>query len=78
MAVAHTLGGGRRSTLRQGACLLLVVLPEGEINGFEMIFQVEQGWYPRCDQPTGQPIELPGLGKVYTQHLYVVNPATLP
>lgn len=62
----------------KGPGLVLVVSPEGDVNGFELIFPVEQGWYPWFDQPEGQPMELPGLGQVYTQHLYVVDPATLP
>jgi hypothetical protein len=60
-----------------GPGLVLAVSPEGEINGFELISPVEEGWYPWFDQPEGEPMELPGLGLVYTQHLYVVDPGTL-
>ena len=60
-----------------GPALVLAVSPEGDINAFELIFPVEQGWYPWFDQPEGEPMELPGLGEVYTQHLYLVEPATL-
>ena len=61
-----------------GPALVLAVSPEGDINAFELIFPAEQGWHPWFDQPEGEPMELPGLGEVYTQHLYVVDPATLP
>lgn len=61
-----------------GPGLVLAVSPQGEVNAFELIFPSEQGWYPWFDQPEGEPMELPGLGQVYTQHLYVVDPSTLP
>lgn len=61
-----------------GPGLILAVSPEGDINAFELMFPVQQGWFPWFDQPEGEPMELPGVGEVYTQHLYVVEPATLP
>jgi hypothetical protein len=61
-----------------GPGLVLAVSEEGGVNAFELLFPAEQGWYPWFDQPEGQPMELPGLGEVYSQHVYVVDPATLP
>ncbi len=62
----------------QGPGLVLALSPEGDVNAFELIFPEAQGWFPWFDQPEGEPMELPGLGMVYTQHVYVVDPATLP
>jgi hypothetical protein len=60
-----------------GPAVVLVVGREGEINGFELISPAAQGWYPWFDQPDGEPMTIEGLGEVYTQHLYLVDPATL-
>lgn len=61
-----------------GPSLVLAVSPAGEVNAFELIFPAEDGWFPWFDQSEGEPMELPEMGQVYTQHLYVVDPATLP
>jgi hypothetical protein len=61
-----------------GPGLVLVVSPDGDINAFELIFPLEGGWFPWFDQPEGDPMELPGLGLVYTQHVYLVDPMSLP
>lgn len=61
----------------RGPAVVLAVGHAGEINAFEIITPAEQGWFPWLDQPEGEPMELPGLGEVYTQHLYVVDPATV-
>lgn len=45
--------------------------------GFELVVQAAAGWAPWFDQPEGQSMELPGLGQVYTQHLYIVDPASI-
>lgn len=37
-----------------------------------------QGWRPWFDQPQGKPITDPTLGSVYTQHLWLVDPRSLP
>ena len=37
-----------------------------------------QGWRPWFDQPQGRPIQDPVLGSVYTQHLWLVDPRSLP
>ena len=62
----------------EGPGLILAVSSEGDINAFELIFPAEDGWFPWFDQPEGEPMEMPGLGEVYTQHLYVVDPETVP
>ena len=37
-----------------------------------------QGWRPWFDQPNGKPITDPLLGSVYTQHLWLADPRSLP
>lgn len=37
-----------------------------------------QGWRPWFDQPQGKPITDPKLGSIYTQHLWLVDPRSLP
>ena len=61
----------------QGPAVVLAVGHEGEINAFELISPAEVGWFPWFDQPEDAPMELPGVGEVYTQHVWVVDPATL-
>lgn len=60
-----------------GPGLVLALTADGALNAFELIFPVDQGWFPWFDQPEGQPMELPGMGMVYTQHVYVVDRATV-
>ena len=61
-----------------GPGLVLAVSPEGLINAFELIFPAENGWYPWFDQPEGEPMAMGPMGLVYTQHVYVVDPMSLP
>ncbi len=61
-----------------GPGLVLAVSPEGDINAFELIFPAEGGHYPWFDQPEGEPMEMGPMGLVYTQHVYVVDPMSLP
>jgi hypothetical protein len=49
----------------------------GMVTGFELVVPSAAGWQPWFDQPKDQPMELPGLGKVYTQHIYLVDPASI-
>jgi hypothetical protein len=49
----------------------------GMVAGFELVVPAVAGWAPWFDQPEGQPMELPGQGQVYTQHLYLTPPATI-
>ncbi|MEX2501781.1 MAG: hypothetical protein WD336_05345 [Trueperaceae bacterium] len=44
----------------------------------EVIYPEELGWQPWFDQPEGEPMELGPMGMVYTQHVYLVDPMTLP
>lgn len=60
-----------------GPHVTLAVSKEGTINAAEAMFPAQAGWFPWFDQPEGQPIEIPGMGKVYTQHIYLTNPAGL-
>lgn len=50
---------------------------KGFVTGFELAIPSAAGWAPWFDQPEGMPDDLPGLGKVYTQHIYFVDPATI-
>jgi hypothetical protein len=36
------------------------------------------GWQPWFAQPEGEPRELGPMGLVYTQHVYLVDPMSLP
>lgn len=60
-----------------GPALVLAISHEGTLNAVEIISPAEQGWQPWFDQPKNQPMEMPELGQVYTQHLYLTNPAGL-
>lgn len=61
-----------------GPGLVLAVSPEGYINAFELIFPAENGHYPWFDQAEGEPMNMGPMGMVYTQHVYVVDPMSLP
>ncbi len=61
-----------------GPGLVLAVSPEGEINAFELLFPAEQGHHPWFDQPDGEPMDMGEMGMMYTQHVYVVDPMSLP
>jgi hypothetical protein len=60
-----------------GPHVTLVTSKEGTVNAVEAVFPAGAGWFPWFDQPEGQPVELPGMGNVYTQHIYETNPAGL-
>ncbi len=49
----------------------------GKVVGFELVAPAASGWAPWFDQPENQPMELEGLGQVYTQHIYLVDPASI-
>jgi len=61
-----------------GPGLVLAVSADGDINAFELIFPAADGHFPWFDQPEGAPMDMGPMGLVYTQHVYVVDPATLP
>lgn len=56
-----------------GPAVVLAASEEGDVNAFELISPVSEGWFPWFDQPEGEPMDIEGLGEVYTQHLYVVD-----
>ncbi len=60
-----------------GPHLTVMVDNAGMVAGFELVVPAVAGWAPWFDQPEGQPMELPGLGPVYTQHLYLVDPGAI-
>lgn len=59
----------------QGPHITVLTDSEGNVPGFELVSPAAAGWFPWFDQPENQPMELPGLGEVYTQHIYLVDPA---
>lgn len=61
-----------------GPGLVLAVSPEGDINAFELLFPADQGHFPWFDQPEGEPMDMGPMGLVYTQHVYLVDPMSLP
>lgn len=61
----------------QGPHLTVTTDNQGMVTGFELVVPAAAGWQAWFDQPKDQPTELPGLGKVYTQHIYLVDPATI-
>lgn len=60
-----------------GPSLILATSNEGTLNAVEVMVPAEQGWQPWFDQPKDQPMEMPGVGQVYTQHIYLTDPAGL-
>lgn len=60
-----------------GPHLTVMTDTAGKVTGFELLMPAAAGWFPWYDQPEGQPFELPGLGQVYSQHIYLVEPATI-
>ncbi len=60
-----------------GPSVIVVAAENGDINAFELISPAEQGWYAWFDQPEGEPTTIEGFGEAYTQHLYVVDPASI-
>ena len=60
-----------------GPAVILVTAENGAINAFELVSPVEQGWFAWFDQPEGQPTTIEGVGEAYTQHLYIIDPASI-
>jgi hypothetical protein len=60
-----------------GPAVVIAASEDGEVNAFEIISPAAAGWYPWFDQPEGEPMEIEGVGDVYTQHLYVVDRASV-
>lgn len=57
-----------------GPALIAVVSNEGTLNAVEIMMPADQGWQPWFDQPENMPMELPGMGKLYSQHVYLTQP----
>jgi hypothetical protein len=60
-----------------GPHLTVLVDSAENVTGVELVVPANTPWMPWFDQPEGQPMELRELGKVYTQHVYFVDPATI-
>ncbi len=60
-----------------GPHLTVLVDSAGNVPGFALVSPAGAGWFPWFDQPEGQPVELPGLGPVYRQHIYPADAATI-
>lgn len=60
-----------------GPAVIVVTAENGDVNAFEIVSPADQGWFEWFDQPEGQPRTIEGLGEVYTQHLYVVDQASI-
>ena len=43
----------------------------------EVIYPEAIGWHPWFDQPEGEPMELGPMGMVYTQHIWITEPASV-
>lgn len=50
----------------------------GQVVVIEVIYPDAIGWHPWFDQPEGEPMNMGPMGMVYTQHVYVVDPMSLP
>lgn len=62
----------------RGPGLIGLMDSTGNLIGFELSLPANAApWSPWFDQPQGQPSDLPGLGKVWSQHVYLVDPATI-
>lgn len=59
----------------QGPGLIVCVTNEGAVNAVEILVPAAAGWAPWFDQPKDQPMAMEGLGEVYSQHVYVTDPA---
>lgn len=50
-----------------GAHVTVLTDRTDRVVGFELVSPAAAGWFPWFDQPKDTPMELPGLGEVYTQ-----------
>jgi hypothetical protein len=60
-----------------GPAVLVAVADDGTVAAYELIVPEQAGWFPWFDQPEGDPMVLPELGRVYTQHIYVTHPESV-
>ena len=66
-----------------GPAVVIAVADGGVVAAYEIIVPEQAGWFAWFDQPEGEPMVHPELGRVYTQHIYValpesVQPGTTP
>ena len=54
-----------------GPSVMLAVGADGVVAAYEIMVPEAAGWFPWFDQPKGEPMIHPQLGRVYTQHIYV-------
>lgn len=60
-----------------GAHVTVLTDRTDRVVGFELVSPAAAGWFPWFDQPKDMPMELPGMGLVYTQHIFLVDPASI-
>jgi hypothetical protein len=60
-----------------GAHVTVLTDRTDRVVGFELVSPAAAGWFPWFDQPKEMPMELPGMGMVYTQHIFLVDPASI-
>jgi hypothetical protein len=60
-----------------GPHLTLAVGHGDQVVAFEVIYPEAIGWHPWFDQPEGEPMELGPMGMVYTQHIWITDPASV-
>lgn len=62
----------------QGPHLTILKDSAGKVTGVELVVPSDSTpWMPWFDQPEGQPFDLHGVGMVWTQHVYLVDPNTI-
>lgn len=63
-----------------GFGLRVLVANNGPVVGLVAVWSSHDplGWRPWFDQPQGRPLLDPKLGSIYTQHLWLVDPGSLP
>jgi hypothetical protein len=49
----------------------------GQVTAMELIVPADMPWQPWFDQPEGEPMEIMAGMKVWTQHVFLVDPATI-
>jgi hypothetical protein len=60
-----------------GPAVVLAVTDSGAVAAYEIIVPEHVGWFPWFDQPEGEPMVHDVLGRVYTQHIYVMPPESV-
>ena len=60
-----------------GPSVMLAVGADRVVAAYEIMVPEAAGWFPWFDQPEGEPMVHPQLGRVYTQHIYVTDRASV-